>query len=37
VAPGVARVLRERGITVGRAPPEELLWFLDEWRRQVVG
>jgi 3-oxoacyl-[acyl-carrier protein] reductase len=37
VAPGVARVLRERGITVGRAPPEELLSFLDRWRRQVVG
>ena len=37
VAPGIARVLRERGITVGRAPPEELLSFLDRWRRQVVG
>jgi 3-oxoacyl-[acyl-carrier protein] reductase len=37
VAPGVARVLCERGITVGRAPPEELLRVLDDWRRQVVG
>jgi len=28
-APGVARHLRERGITVGRAPPDELLTFLE--------
>jgi 3-oxoacyl-[acyl-carrier protein] reductase len=37
VAPGVARVLRERGVAVGRAPPQELLLFLDNWRRQVAG
>jgi 3-oxoacyl-[acyl-carrier protein] reductase len=34
VAPGVARQLRERGIGVGRAPPEGVLAFLDGWRRQ---
>ena len=37
VAPGVARQLRERGISVGRAPPEEVLTFLDRWRRQAIG
>jgi len=35
VAPSVARQLRERGIGVGRAPPEGLLGFLDGWRRQL--
>jgi 3-oxoacyl-[acyl-carrier protein] reductase len=34
VAAGVARQLRERGIGVGRAPPEGVLAFLDRWRRQ---
>ena len=34
VPPGVARRLRERGISVGRAPPDELLAFLDRWRRE---
>jgi 3-oxoacyl-[acyl-carrier protein] reductase len=33
----VARQLRERGISVGRAPPEEVLAFLDTWRRQATG
>jgi 3-oxoacyl-[acyl-carrier protein] reductase len=37
VTPGVARQLRERGISVGRGPPGEVLAFLDEWRRQVIG
>ncbi len=37
VTPGVARQLRERAISVGRAPPGEVLAFLDSWRRQVVG
>ena len=32
--PGVARQLRERGIGVGRAPPQGVLAFLDGWRRQ---
>jgi NAD(P)-dependent dehydrogenase (short-subunit alcohol dehydrogenase family) len=35
VTPGVARRLREHGISVGRAPPEELLAFLETWRRQA--
>jgi 3-oxoacyl-[acyl-carrier protein] reductase len=35
VAAGVARQLRERGIGVGRAPPEGVLGFLDGWRRQL--
>ena len=35
VAAGVARQLRERGIGVGRAPPEGVLAFLDGWRRQL--
>jgi len=34
---GVARQLRERGITVGRAPPEAMLSFLDGWRRRAIG
>jgi 3-oxoacyl-[acyl-carrier protein] reductase len=29
-APGIARHLRERGVTVGRAPPEEILPFLED-------
>jgi NAD(P)-dependent dehydrogenase (short-subunit alcohol dehydrogenase family) len=33
----VARQLRERGITVGRAPPEAMLSFLDRWRRRAIG
>jgi 3-oxoacyl-[acyl-carrier protein] reductase len=36
-APEVRRQLRGRGITVGRAPPGELLTFLDTWRRQGRG
>jgi 3-oxoacyl-[acyl-carrier protein] reductase len=34
--PGVARQLHERGISVGRAPPEGLLPFLDKWRRHTM-
>jgi NAD(P)-dependent dehydrogenase (short-subunit alcohol dehydrogenase family) len=38
VAPGVARQLRERGITVGEAPPDGLIAFLDKWRhREAIG
>jgi 3-oxoacyl-[acyl-carrier protein] reductase len=35
--PGLARQLRERGITVGRAPPEDVVPFLDRWRRHTLG
>jgi 3-oxoacyl-[acyl-carrier protein] reductase len=35
MAPGVARRLRERGITVGRAAPGTVLPFLDGWRRRI--
>ncbi|MGZ4185852.1 MAG: SDR family NAD(P)-dependent oxidoreductase [Solirubrobacteraceae bacterium] len=31
VKPGIARQLRERGINVGRAPPEDVLPFLYRW------
>jgi succinyl-CoA synthetase alpha subunit len=37
VTPRVARQLRERGISVGRARPEEVLSFLDRWRQQAIG
>jgi NAD(P)-dependent dehydrogenase (short-subunit alcohol dehydrogenase family) len=37
VPPGIARQLRERGITVGRPPPEAVLRFLEEWRRRAIG
>jgi hypothetical protein len=37
VTPGVARQLRERGITVGRAPPGAVLSFLEDWRRRAIG
>jgi NAD(P)-dependent dehydrogenase (short-subunit alcohol dehydrogenase family) len=37
VTPEVARRLRERGISVGRGLPVELLRFLDAWRRQPIG
>jgi short-subunit dehydrogenase len=33
---GAARQLRERGISVGTARPEEVLSFLDRWRRQAI-
>jgi short chain dehydrogenase len=36
VTPGLACRLGERGISVGRAPPEEVLSFLDKWRRQAM-
>jgi 3-oxoacyl-[acyl-carrier protein] reductase len=38
VPPGVDRQLRERGITVGRAPADGLIAYLDRWRqREMVG
>jgi short chain dehydrogenase len=37
MAPAVAGRLRERGITVGKAPPEAMLSFLDGWRRRAIG
>jgi short chain dehydrogenase len=33
----IAGQLRERGITVDRAPPEGVLSVLDGWRRGIVG
>jgi hypothetical protein len=36
VPPGVARQLRERGSTVGRAPPEAVFTFLEEWRHLTI-
>ena len=36
VTPGVASQLRERGITVGRTPPKDVLPFLDRWRKQTI-
>ena len=36
VTPEVARQLGERGISVGRAPPEDVLPFLDRWRRHTI-
>ena len=37
VTPAVARQLSERGVTVGRAPPDEVLCFLDRWRKHAIG
>jgi 3-oxoacyl-[acyl-carrier protein] reductase len=37
IPPGIAGQLRERGITVGRDPPEGVLSFLDRWRRRPTG
>jgi 3-oxoacyl-[acyl-carrier protein] reductase len=37
VPPDIASGLRERGISVGRAPPGEVLSFLDLWRRDATG
>ncbi|MBV9943234.1 MAG: SDR family NAD(P)-dependent oxidoreductase [Solirubrobacterales bacterium] len=37
VTPGVARQLHERGISVESAPPEDVVSFLDRWRRRVLG
>jgi hypothetical protein len=34
VTPSVARQFRERGVRVGRVPPDEVLGFLDAWRRR---
>ena len=34
VTPSVARQLRERDIRVGRVPLDEVLGFLDAWRRR---
>jgi hypothetical protein len=36
MTPVVARQLRGRGITVGRAPPDGLLALLEGWREQAV-
>ena len=35
VTPGIARQLRERRISVGRAPPEDVVSFLDRWRKEA--
>ena len=35
--PRVARQLRDRGITVGRAPPSAVLSFLKHWQRRAIG
>jgi NAD(P)-dependent dehydrogenase (short-subunit alcohol dehydrogenase family) len=37
VTPEIARQLHERGISVGRAPPEDIIPFLDRWRRSTLG
>jgi NAD(P)-dependent dehydrogenase (short-subunit alcohol dehydrogenase family) len=34
--PAVARQLHERGISVGGAPPGDVLSFLDRWRRHTM-
>jgi NAD(P)-dependent dehydrogenase (short-subunit alcohol dehydrogenase family) len=36
ITPGVTRQLREREISVGRTPPEDVLAFLDGWRKQTI-
>ena len=36
LTPGVARQMRERGISVGRAPPEDVLLYLDRWLRHTI-
>jgi nucleoside-diphosphate-sugar epimerase len=36
VTPGVARQLRERAISIGRAPPEDVLTFLERWRTHTI-
>ena len=37
VTPAVQRQLSERGISVGRAPPDGVLASLDRWRRCATG
>ena len=37
VTPGVARQLRDRGISLNQVGPDETLSFLDRWRRQAIG
>jgi NAD(P)-dependent dehydrogenase (short-subunit alcohol dehydrogenase family) len=37
VAPAIVRQLHERGISVGRAPPDDVVPFLDRWRRNTLG
>ncbi len=37
IPPEIAPQLCERGITVGRVPPEAVLSFVDEWRRRTFG
>ena len=36
VSVGVARRLRERGVSIGNASAEEALCFLDRWRQQTI-
>jgi short chain dehydrogenase len=36
IIPGIARQLRERDISVGRVPPQEVLAWLDRWRQESV-
>jgi hypothetical protein len=36
IPPGIAEQLAERGITIGRAPPDAVLSFLDGWRRAIA-
>jgi enoyl-[acyl-carrier-protein] reductase (NADH) len=37
IPPEIAPQLRERGVAIGRAAPEAVLSFLDEWRRRTFG
>jgi len=37
VTPEIARQSRERGITVGTAPPDAVLALLDGWRQRTCG
>lgn len=37
VIPRIARRLRQRDITVGRAPPRNVLAWLDSWRQESFG
>jgi len=37
VTPAIARQSRERGITVGTAPPDAVLALLDGWRQRTCG
>ena len=37
VSPAIAALMRERGISVRRAPAGEVVSLLDSWRRQATG